>query len=191
VSQLAIDGTACENGRVIVATGDITTLEVDAIVNAANTSLMGGGGVDGAIHRAGGGAILEACKALRKALRKTSHPDGLPTGEAVITTAGALPARFVIHTVGPVWHGGDAEEDALLTRAYRSSLELAAEHKLEEIAFPAISTGVYGFPKVRAARLVHRVISTFVRENETPRVIYLVFFSATDTNLYLQSTPCP
>ncbi len=187
MSRFAIDGTVCENGRVVVATGDITSLEVDAIVNAANTSLMGGGGVDGAIHRAGGGAILQACKALRK----TSHHDGLPTGEAVITTAGALPARFVIHTVGPVWHGGAAEEDALLTRAYRSSLDLAAEHKLEEIAFPAISTGVYGFPKVRAAQLVHRVISAFVRENETPRVIYLVFFSATDTNLYLQSTPCP
>lgn len=184
---LAIEGTACQDGRVVVATGDITTLEVDAIVNAANSTLMGGGGVDGAIHRAGGGEILKACKAIRR----TRYPDGLPTGGAIITTAGAMPARFVIHTVGPVWHGGGEDEEELLARAYRSSLELAAENGLDEIAFPAISTGVYGFPKSRAAQVVHRTISEFVRENETPRIIYLVFFSASDTGRYLQNAPCP
>jgi len=187
MSRPAIDGTASENGRVVVATGDITSLKVDAIVNAANSTLMGGGGVDGAIHRAGGDKILKACKAIRR----NQYPDGLPTGEAVITTAGALPARFVIHTVGPIWHGGTADEDELLARAYRSSLELATENNLDEIAFPAISTGVYGFPKARAAQVVRRTISDFVRMNETPRTIYLVFFSVSDTNHYLQSAPCP
>lgn len=187
MSQPAIDGTACENGRVVVATGDITSLKVDAIVNAANSTLMGGGGVDGAIHRAGGPEILKACKAIRRA----RYADGLPTGEAVITTAGTLPARFVIHTVGPVWHGGTANEDELLARAYHSSLELAAENHLDEIAFPAISTGVYGFPKARAAEVVSRSISEFLRTNGIPRTIYLVFFSVSDTNIYLQSVPCP
>ncbi len=187
MSRSAIDGIACENGRVIVATGDITNLEVDAVVNAANSMLMGGGGVDGAIHRAGGPKVLEACKAIRR----MRHPDGLPTGEAVITTAGAMPARFVIHTVGPVWHGGGADEDELLARAYRSSLELATENALHEIAFPAISTGVYGFPKTRAAEVVRRTVSEFIRKNEMPRTIYLVFFSASDTGLYLKSAQCP
>lgn len=187
MSRLAIDGTVCEGGRVVVATGDITSLRVDAIVNAANSTLMGGGGVDGAIHRAGGPEILKACKAMRR----TQFAEGLPTGEAVITTAGAMPARFVIHTVGPVWHGGTANEDELLARAYRSSLELAAENDLDEIAFPAISTGVYGFPKTRAAEVVRRTISAFVQESEIPHTIYLVFFSASDSNSYLQSSPCP
>jgi O-acetyl-ADP-ribose deacetylase len=186
MGKLAIDGALCEGGRVVVATGDITKLAVDAIVNAANATLMGGGGVDGAIHRAGGGEILKACKAVRE----SQYHAGLPTGEAVITTAGDLPARRVIHTVGPVWHGGGSGEDDLLARAYQSSLELAAENGLGEIAFPAISTGVYGFPKERAALIVQRTLSEFVRENDIPRTIYLIFFSASDTHLYLQSTSC-
>jgi O-acetyl-ADP-ribose deacetylase (regulator of RNase III) len=186
MGQLAIDGTLCAGGRVVVATGDITELAVDAIVNAANSALMGGGGVDGAIHRAGGIEILKACKAIRA----SRFPAGLPTGEAVITTAGDLPARAVIHTVGPVWHGGSAGEDELLAKAYRSTLEIAAGNKLNEIAFPAISTGVYGFPRARAAQVVHRTLLEFVGKNDFPRTIYLVFFSASDSDLYLQSTSC-
>ena len=133
--------------------GDITTLEVDAIVNAANSSLLGGGGVDGAIHRAGGPEILAACRRLRA----TTLPAGLPTGEAVATTAGRLPARFVIHTVGPVW---DPREDRskLLASAYRNSLRVAAEVGATSIAFPAISAGIYGWPLGDAAAIAVRTI---------------------------------
>src|SRR5687768_7637070 len=127
--------------------GDITKMKVDAIVNAANSSLLGGGGVDGAIHRAGGPAILEECKKIR------DRQGGCITGEAVITTAGNLPAKYVIHTVGPVWNGGKANEKELLARAYRSSLKIAVEKKLRSIAFPNISTGIYGFPKKAAAEI--------------------------------------
>ena len=128
--------------------GDITTQEVDAIVNAANSSLLGGGGVDGAIHRAGGPAILAECREIRQ----TTHPDGLPTGEAVATGAGELPARWVIHTVGPVY--GRTEDDAgLLTSCYRRSLQVADELGARSVAFPAISTGVYGYPIVEASRV--------------------------------------
>ncbi|MFH1313818.1 MAG: O-acetyl-ADP-ribose deacetylase, partial [Candidatus Eisenbacteria bacterium] len=125
------------NGKTIeVVEGDITKIEVDAIVNAANEGLRGGGGVDGAIHRAGGPAIMEECRKIGRC----------PTGSAVMTTGGRLPAGFVIHTVGPVWHGGGRGEPELLKSAYRSSLKLADDHKLKSIAFPSISTGVYGFP---------------------------------------------
>jgi O-acetyl-ADP-ribose deacetylase len=135
--------------RIVVTTGDITREPVDAIVNAANSSLLGGGGVDGAIHRAGGPEILEACRRIRA----TEYPGGLPTGKAVITTGGRLAARYVIHTVGPIYgqHGG--EEARLLAACYENSIALAAQQGLATIAFPAISTGAYGYPKDEAARV--------------------------------------
>ena len=128
-----------------VVHGDITRMEVDAIVNAANAGLLGGGGVDGAIHGAGGPAIGNACRAIR------DTQGGCKTGEAVITTGGLLPAPYVIHAVGPVWHGGVKDEDTMLANAYRNSIRLAAEHDLRTVAFPNISTGIYGFPRERAA----------------------------------------
>lgn len=130
--------------------GDLTTHDVDAIVNAANSSLLGGGGVDGAIHRAGGPAILDACKAIRR----TTHPQGLPTGQAVLTTGGNLPARYVIHTVGPVYDRAGAQAPTLLRACVVNSLQCANEHQLQSIAFPAISTGVYGYPMAEAAQLM-------------------------------------
>src|SRR5690606_25740545 len=136
--------------------GDITKLEVDAVVNAANSSLLGGGGVDGAIHRAGGPAILEECQRIR------AKQGGCMVGEAVITTGGNLPANFVIHTVGPTWNGGKYYEEALLASAYRSSLALAVEHQLQSIAFPNISTGVYRFPKDRAAEIAIDTVKEFL-----------------------------
>ena len=145
------------NGRVVVAVGDITGDDVDAIVNAANSSLLGGGGVDGAIHRAGGPAILEACREIRR----TQYPHGLPTGEAVITTAGNLPAQHVIHTVGPVYGQHQGREPELLAACYRRSLELAVEHSLTSIAFPAISTGAFGYPSFEAARVSSVAIQDF------------------------------
>lgn len=146
--------------RIEVIQGDITKLEIDAIVNAANTGLMGGGGVDGAIHRAGGPSILEQCMAIR------DRQGGCPTGEAVITTGGNLKVKFVIHTVGPVWRDGYAEADELLANAYRNSLTLAAENEVKTIAFPNISTGVYGFPKPRAAEIALTEVRTHLENNE-------------------------
>lgn len=168
-------------GGVRVFVGDITRQQTDAIVNAANSTLLGGGGVDGAIHRAGGTEILDACRDLRRA----KYPNGLPTGEAVITTAGRLPARFVIHTVGPVWgqHGGSEAE--LLAACYRNSLVLACENDLTSIAFPAISTGVYGYPKDDAARVSSRAIEDFLRGDETLKDVRLIFFSASDATIFL------
>ena len=170
-------------GRVRVERGDITRMGVDAVVNAANSGLMGGGGVDGAIHRAGGPAILEACKALRSG----RFPDGLPTGQSVETTAGRLPARYVIHTVGPVWRGGTADEPAGLASCYRTSLELAARLGLQSIAFPAISTGIYGYPREDAARVVVAALEGWCREHPEPRSIVLVFFSDDDRRVFLSS----
>ena len=138
-------------GRMNVFEGDITTLAVDAIVNAANSKLLGGGGVDGAIHRAAGSGLLAECRSL----------GGCPTGEARITGGYGLPARNVIHAVGPVWQGGDHDEDRLLASCYRRSLEVAVEHGLRTIAFPAISTGVYGFPVQRAARIAVQEVTRF------------------------------
>ena len=138
--------------RIAIVEGDITKLEVDAIVNAANERLLGGGGVDGAIHRAAGPGLVDECRGL----------GGCPTGEARMTRGYDLPARHVIHTVGPVWHGGGRGEDALLAGCYRSSLELAAAHALKTIAFPAISTGVYRFPPQRAARIAVTTAAGFL-----------------------------
>ena len=139
--------------RIHVVQGDITKLAVDVIVNAANPSLMGGGGVDGAIHRAAGPALLDACLKVRQ------QQGDCPTGHAVITLAGDLPAKAVIHTVGPVWHGGDRHEAEILEQAYRNCLRLAADNGYKTMAFPAISTGVYGYPKEAAATIA--VITTF------------------------------
>jgi O-acetyl-ADP-ribose deacetylase (regulator of RNase III) len=160
------------NGRIVEKTGDITREEVDAIVNAANSSLLGGGGVDGAIHRAGGPEILAACRAIREA----QYPDGLPTGEAVITTGGLLPAKYVIHTVGPIYgqHGGS--EPKLLARCYERSIALAARHRLSSIAFPAISTGVYGYPKEEAKRVSLRAVEDAIRAHPSIVEVRLVYF---------------
>jgi O-acetyl-ADP-ribose deacetylase (regulator of RNase III) len=156
--------------------GDITTLQVDAIVNAANTSLLGGGGVDGAIHRAGGPLILEECIEIRNA------QGGCPTGEAVITNAGNLPAKMVIHTVGPVWRGGGDEERVLLSNCYFNSLDLAKKHELRTIAFPNISTGVYGFPKEEAAKVAVATTQRFVADD--PDVFDEIIFICYDDENY-------
>jgi O-acetyl-ADP-ribose deacetylase len=155
-----------EMPRIELIEGDITTQEVDAIVNAANRSLMGGGGVDGAIHRRGGPAILEACREIRR----TSHPDGLPTGEAVATTAGELSARWVIHTVGPVY-GNVQDPEELLARCHLSSLRLADELGARTIAFPAISTGVYGYPLEEAAVVGIRTVRDATTDVERVRFV--------------------
>lgn len=163
--------------KVEIIQGDITQLEVEAIVNAANEKLLGGGGVDGAIHRAAGPELLEACREL----------GGCPTGEARITRGYKLPARYVIHTVGPVWHGGDHNENNLLASCYRSSLQLAVDHKLRSIAFPSISTGVYRFPIAQASRIALRVILDFLATEEaSPRVV-IVCFSERDLDIYRQT----
>ena len=148
---------------------DITKLEVDAIVNAANSSLLGGGGVDGAIHRAGGPKILEECIQIR------DRQGGCPTGEAVITGAGNLKAKYVIHTVGPIWHGGTKDEDQLLANVYSNSLKLALQKGLQTIAFPNISTGVYGFPKQRAAEIAIREVKLFTSKNDLKEVTFCCF----------------
>lgn len=156
--------------KVEVQRGDITKVAVDAIVNAANSSLMGGGGVDGAIHRTGGPAVLQECKEIVR------RQGGCPTGEAVITTAGNLPAKHVIHTVGPVWHGGTHGEAEQLARCYRNSLLLAEEHSCSSVAFPNISTGVYGYPKAKAAEIAVKAVKVFAaRASKIQRVIFVCF----------------
>lgn len=158
--------------------GDITKIEADAIVNAANSSLLGGGGVDGAIHRAGGEAILEACRAIRNRQGKCK------TGEAVITTGGNLPAKYVIHTVGPVWNGGHKGEPELLTNCYINSLELAAKNNIKTIAFPNISTGIYGYPKNKAAEVAVAAVKDYLSEISTIEKIIFVCFDNENLELY-------
>jgi O-acetyl-ADP-ribose deacetylase (regulator of RNase III) len=162
---------AIGKARLAIIQGDITRQATDAIVNAANSSLMGGGGVDGAIHRAGGPAILEECKQI------VAKQGRLPTGQAVITTGGKLPAKYVIHTVGPVWRGGNNKEAVLLESAYRQSLKLAAKHKLTSVSFPSISTGAYGYPLAEAARIALKTAFSFLRETKVSlkEVVFVLF----------------
>jgi O-acetyl-ADP-ribose deacetylase (regulator of RNase III) len=167
------------NGRVLVGVGDITAQDVDAIVNAANSSLLGGGGVDGAIHRVGGPAILAACREIRR----SKYPAGLPAGDAVITTGGALKARFVIHTVGPIW-GHDSHPEQKLASCYRRCLEIATANQLDEIAFPAISTGAYGFPKERAAVIASQTLRDSLLALPMIERVHLVFFDIRDAQLF-------
>jgi len=168
------------DGRVVVVVGDITRQDVGAIVNAANSTLLGGGGVDGAIHRAGGPQILQECEQIRR----TTYPKGLPTGEAVITTGGNLPARYVIHTVGPIY-GRDPEREAdLLAACYRNCLNLAREHAAKSIAFPSISTGAYGYPKPEAAAISSRSIKEFLDGDDSIEQVRLVFFHERDARVF-------
>ena len=169
-----------ERGRVVVCVGDITTEQVDVVVNAANSTLKGGGGVDGAIHTKGGPSILRECEKIRRDM----YPGGLPTGLAVMTSGGELPAKFVIHTVGPVkgTHGG--QDAVLLANCYRNSLSLAAEHALASIAFPAISTGVYGYPKEEAAAVSSQAIKDFLLHDSVITLVRLVFYTSRDAEIY-------
>jgi O-acetyl-ADP-ribose deacetylase (regulator of RNase III) len=158
------------HGKIEVVRGDITKIAVDAIVNAANTSLLGGGGVDGAIHRAGGTAIIDECKEIIR------QQGGCSTGEAVITTAGRLPAKFVIHTVGPVWNGGRNGESEKLRNCYWNSLQLAEDNDCRDVAFPGISTGVYRFPKNEASKIAFRTVYEFLwRPRKIEKVIFVCF----------------
>lgn len=166
--------------RVVV--GDITKQDVDAIVNAANSSLLGGGGVDGVIHRAGGPEILAECREIRR----TRFPEGLPTGEAVITTGGKLPALYVIHTVGPIYGEHRGKEAELLANCYHNSLTLAVEKNLASIAFPAISTGVFGYPLDEAARVSSQTIENFLSTDRQLKEVLLVFFQPHDAEVFLK-----
>ncbi|MFY8034384.1 MAG: O-acetyl-ADP-ribose deacetylase [Flexibacteraceae bacterium] len=162
-----------------VVLGDITKVAVDCIVNAANKSLLGGGGVDGAIHRAGGPAILEECKII------SDRQGGCKVGEAVITTAGNLPAKFVIHTVGPIWNGGKKKEEQLLSNAYLNSLMLASENGISSISFPNISTGVYRFPKDLAANIAVQTARDFLKNNELNSLREIIFVCFDNENFEL------
>jgi O-acetyl-ADP-ribose deacetylase (regulator of RNase III) len=166
--------------KIRIVQGDITEQVTDAIVNAANSSLMGGGGVDGAIHRKGGPKILEECKRIRE----TTWPDGLPTGRAVITTGGNLKARYVIHTVGPVWHGGKHGESELLAEAYKNSLKLAVSKGLKTIAFPSISTGAYCYPMEKASKIALKTVKEFLEKEDNLNEVLLVLFSKPDLETY-------
>ena len=170
------------NRRVLIVVGDITAQHVDAIVNAANSTLLGGGGVDGAIHRCGGPRILEDCRKLRA----SQFPRGLPTGQAAITTAGTLPAKHVIHTVGPIVRGSNQPDADSLASCYRNALALAAQHALRTIAFPAISTGAYGYPRELAAPVVSTVIESFFRDPTSIQEVRLVFYDPSDAQIFLQ-----
>jgi O-acetyl-ADP-ribose deacetylase len=164
--------------RIELILGDITKLETDAIVNAANSALAGGGGVDGAIHRAGGKVIADQCRAIR------DKQGGCLTGEAVITAGGNLKAKYVIHTVGPVWNGGNDGEDKLLANSYRNSLRLATNNKIQTIAFPNISTGIYGFPKERAAQIAIGEVQNFLKDNPSIQKVIFCCFDNENYKIY-------
>jgi len=169
--------------KVCLVQGDITDVDTDAVVNAANPTLMGGGGVDGAIHRKGGPKILEECKRIRA----TEWPNGLPTGKAVVTSGGDLKAKYVIHTVGPVWRGGASGEPELLADAYRNSLRLAVSRGLRTIAFPSISTGAYGYPVESASRIALAAVKEFLgREDKLDNVVF-VLFTGHDLEVYKEA----
>ena len=170
------------DGRVVVKVGDITDESVDAIVNAANSTLYGGGGVDGAIHAKGGPAILAECKLIRQSV----YPDGLPTGKAVITSAGDMPAKYVIHTVGPIYGTHHGAEGKLLAQCYVSCLNLAANRSLKKIAFPSISTGAFGYPKKEAAEIASIAIRHFLAKSKIPHEVRLVFFSVEQAAIFLK-----
>ena len=163
--------------RIKIIEGDITELKVDAIVNAANNSLLGGGGVDGAIHRAAGPELLEECRKL----------GGCSTGEAKITKGYKLPAKWVIHTVGPVWYGGNAGEDEMLAKCYQNSLALAEQYDIKTIAFPSISTGAYGFPMERATKIALREVKNFLEKNTSIEKVILVCFGKSAYDSYLKA----
>lgn len=167
--------------RLSLAQGDITRQNTDAIVNAANSGLMGGGGVDGAIHRAGGPAILEECRQI------VSRQGRLPTGKAVLTTGGNLKARYVIHTVGPIWHGGHSGEPELLASAYRESLKVAVANGMRSVSFPSISTGAYGYPTGQAAEVALQTIADFLRQEESLSEVAIVLFDAATYQIYAQT----
>lgn len=165
------------NAKIKLCQGDITTFSIDAIVNAANTSLLGGGGVDGAIHRAAGPKLLEECRTL----------NGCKTGEAKITKGYNLKARFVIHTVGPIWRGGNYDEENLLANCYKNSLQVAVEHGIKTIAFPSISTGIYHFPIEKASAIAVREVLSFLKNESTIEEVLFVCFSKSDLEVYKRS----
>jgi O-acetyl-ADP-ribose deacetylase (regulator of RNase III) len=171
------------NAKLELIKGDITDIEADAIVNAANSTLLGGGGVDGAIHRKGGPKILEECKRIRE----TEWPDGLPTSKAVMTSGGNLKAKYVIHTVGPVWLGGFHVESELLKQAYRNTLKLAASKGLKIIAFPSISTGAYGYPIEEASRVALGTVKAFLENEDKLEKVFFVLFSDEAFEVYLKT----
>jgi O-acetyl-ADP-ribose deacetylase (regulator of RNase III) len=168
------------NAGIYLIRGDITNMDTDATVNAANSTLMGGGGVDGAIHRKGGPKILEECKRIRK----TEWPDGLPTGEAVITSGGNLKAKYVIHTVGPIWRGGTYDEPKLLTQAYHNSLRLAVSMGLKTMAFPSISTGAYDYPLEKAGEIAITTVREFLTKEDRLDKVVFVLFTEHDFKVY-------
>ncbi len=171
------------NAKLQLVKGDITDQEADAIVNAANSSLLGGGGVDGAIHAKGGPKILEECKRIRA----KEWPDGLPTGNAVLTTGGNLKAKHVIHSVGPIWRGGIYDEAKLLRRAYWNSLKLAAANGLKSVAFPSISTGAYGYPTEEASRVAVAAVKDYLEKEDKIDKVTFVLFSERDYGIYLKT----
>lgn len=174
-----------KQGKTVVqlVKGDITTIDADAIVNAANVSLLGGGGVDGEIHRKGGQAIIEECRKIRQ----TIWPAGLPTGKAVITSGGKLKAKYVVHTVGPVWHGGERREAELLREAYMNSLQLAVSKGLRTIAFPSISTGAYGYPVEKASKVALETVKEFIEKEQILDRVVFVLFSDETLKIYRQT----
>jgi O-acetyl-ADP-ribose deacetylase (regulator of RNase III) len=180
---MTVEGQSFLHGRVLVVIGDITQQRVTAIVNAANSTLLGGGGVDGAIHGVGGPQILNECEQIRK----TIYPQGLPTGEAVITTGGDLPAQYVIHTVGPIYGRNKVYESDLLAACYQNSLLLASEHRVDSIAFPSISTGAYGYPRHEAAVISSQAIKAFLAADQIIKEVRLVFFQQSDAGAFLKN----